>query len=301
MLFNDLLAEQNIDPAGVLVLRHTPSAEVDGNLRKRLPWLADERPEIFNAYQSTQPVKVEADMLKATHVASFIGLEKRKGGTEQTAVFVGLYKKADDHRPLTFEQFWAMPAYQELKTYGMRGFVEGDRVSVRWFDLTLTDFYQKWKGKLIIEWPRPPIKWSRFANRAEFPITAILEDSLLHQAMPDWKDLVPSWADLSTLPSKWREALRHWRGIYYIFDTSDRKGYVGSAYGADNILGRWQHYAASGHGGNVLLRERSPENFIFSILQIVSHDTEPDEVITLEGTWKKRLHTMSASGGLNEN
>jgi hypothetical protein len=97
------------------------------------------------------------------------------------------------------------------------------------------------------------------------------------------------------------EALRHWRGIYYIFDTSDRKGYVGSAYGEHNILGRWQHYATSGHGGNILLRERSPENFIFSILQIVSHDMEVDEITTLEWTWKKRLHTMSASGGLNEN
>ena len=30
-----------------------------------------------------------------------------------------------------------------------------------------------------------------------------------------------------------------WRGIYYIFDTSDAKGYVGSAYGEYNPLGRW--------------------------------------------------------------
>ena len=168
-------------------------------------------------------------MLRAKYVASFIGLEKRKGSTEQAAVFVGLYK-VGDHRPMTHKQFWEVPAFLEMKKFGMRGFVEGDRSSLLWFDLTIIDFYKKWQGKLIVEWPRPPIKWSRFANRAKFPIIAISEDSLLHEAMPDWRDCIWSWAELSILPSKWREALRHWRGVYYIFDQSDRKGYVGSAY-----------------------------------------------------------------------
>jgi hypothetical protein len=145
MLFNDLLAEQNIDPASVLVLRHTPRPE-DGQLRKVLPWLADEHPDLFNAYQSTQVVKVEAEMLRAKYVASFIGLEKRKGSTEQSAVFVGLYK-VGDHRPLTYTQFWEVPAYQQMKGYGIRGFVEGSRPSVLWFDLTITDFYKKWKSE----------------------------------------------------------------------------------------------------------------------------------------------------------
>ena len=195
MFFNDLLAEQNIDPSGVLALRHTPTLE-DGGLRKVFPWLADEHPDVFNAYQSTQVPRVEAEMLRAKYVASFIGLEKRKGSTEQAAVFVGLYK-VGDHWPLTYTQFWDMPAYQKMKEYGMRGFVEGSRPSVLWFDLALTDFYQKWKGKLIIEWPRPPIKWSRFANNANFPIVAILEDSALHEAMPDWKDCILTWPSLA--------------------------------------------------------------------------------------------------------
>lgn len=211
MLFNDLLAEEKIDPAGVLVLRHTPRPE-DGKLRKVLPWLAAEHPDVFNAYQSTQPVKIEAEMLRAKYVASFIGLEKRKGSTEQAAVFVGLYK-VGDHRPMTYDQFLEVPAYQEMKKFGMRGSVQGDRPSVLWFDLAITDFYRKWKGKLIVEWPRPPIKWSRFADRAKFPIIAILEDSLLLGTMPDWSDCIWSWAELSTLPSKWRETLRQWCGM----------------------------------------------------------------------------------------
>src|SRR5579863_1229794 len=189
-----------------------------------------------------------------------------------------------------------------MKGYGMQGFVEGSRPSVLWFDLTLDEFYMNWKGKLIIEWPRPAIGWWRFANNAEFPIVAILEDSVLQGAMPDWKDCIFTWAELNTLPSKWREALRHWRCIYYIFDQSDGKGYVGSAYGSadeenkGNLLGRWKYYAVSGHGGNVLLRKRSPENFTFSILERVSPDLEFADLIKLESNWKERLHTRSPFG-----
>lgn len=296
MLFNDLLTEENIDPASVLVLRHTPW---ERQLKKVLPWLAERRPDVFNAYQQTQDVKVEAEMVRAKYVASFIGLEKRKGSSEQAAVFVGLYK-VGDHHPLTYQQFWEVSAFQELKRFGMKGFAEGGRPSVLWFDLTITDFYKKWQGKLVIEWPRPPIKWSRFANKAKFPISAILEDSVLHEAMPDWRNCIWSWAELGTLPSKWRETLRQWRGVYFIFDHSDGKGYVGAAYGEDNILGRWEHYEATGHGGNVLLLERSPENFTFSILERVSPDMQSNDVIDIEKNWKDRLHTRSPIG-LNEN
>jgi hypothetical protein len=90
-----------------------------------------------------------------------------------------------------------------------------------------------------------------------------------------------------------------WRGIYYIVDPSDGRGYVGSAYGTDNILGRWLSYGVPGHGGNKELRKRDPSNFQFSILQRVSPDMQADEVIQLEQTWKTRLHTREF--GLNEN
>jgi hypothetical protein len=186
-----------------------------------------------------------------------------------------------------------------MKTFGMRGLVEGDRPAVLWFDLTITDFYRGWKGKLVVEWPRPPIRWWRWANQNKFPIHSILEDSLLQEAMPEGNKCILSWAKLSILPVSWREKLRGWRGIYYIYDQSDRMGYVGSAYGEDNILGRWQRHAAVG-GDSIYLRQRSPENFNFSILELVSPNMEADNVIALETTWKDRLHTQWPAG-LNDN
>ena len=188
-----------------------------------------------------------------------------------------------------------------MKKFGMTGFTGGDgRSSILWFDLVLTDFYNSWKGKLIVRWPPPERSWWRRAHRNEFPVLAVLEDSAPDAAMPDWDKISLTWEQLAVLPTRWRSALAEWRGIYYIFDVSDGKGYVGSACGRSNLLGRWQNYATSGHGGNRLLRQRDPRNFRLSILQRVSPDMDENDVIRLEATWKERLHTR-APYGLNDN
>ncbi len=81
MNFNDLLTGKHINPDDVLILRHRPD---EPELRKVLPWLAAEKPDIFNAYQQTQGRRVEKAMLSARFAASFIGHEPSK------AVFIGL-------------------------------------------------------------------------------------------------------------------------------------------------------------------------------------------------------------------
>ena len=291
MNLNDLLAGKGIDTEQVLVLRHRPH---ETELNKVLPWLAAEKPDVFNAYQQTQGEKLEKTMTGAGFVASFIGHEPGK------ALFVGLYKIGAS-RPLTPEEFWRVPAYIEMKAFGMQGFTGGDgRSSILWFDLTLTDFYESWKGKLIVGWPPPERSWWRRAHRNEILVLAVLEDSALDAAMPEWDEITLTWDELGVLPTRWRSALAQWRGIYYIFDSSDGKGYVGSAYGHSNLLGRWQTYSASGHGGNRLLRQRDHRRFRFSILQRVSPDMDDNDVIRLETTWKERLHTRQPYG-LNDN
>ena len=289
MQLNDMLAEEGIDPKGVMVFRHRPK---ERELRKVLPWLADENPELFNAYQQTQREVVEKAMLRAKFVASFIGHEPGK------AVFVGLYK-VNGHKPLSYDQYWDEPKNAELKNkYGVGGPTEKDSTTL-WFDLVPLEFRKEWKGKLIVCWPGQELSWHRWANQNEFQIHAITEDSILSREMPKWDRLVLSWNELEVLPKKWCEDLSRWRGIYFLLDESDGKGYVGAAYGQDNLLGRWRSYAQSGHGGNKKLRDRKPENFVFSILQIVAHDMEPDEVQALEANWKDRLHTREF--GLNDN
>lgn len=286
MLLNDLLSIKNIDPKTVLVFRHRPESQ----LNKVFPWLAAEHPDLFNAYQQAQGEKLERVMQRAKYIASFIGPNPGK------ALFVGLYQ-IKGVQQITREQFMAKRANQELKSYGMD---DPQRDSLLWFDLVLCDFYTEWKGKLIITWPGLERSWWRWADRNNIPVHAVVEDSQLVENMPDWDQIDLSWSDLSILPSKWKSALSHWRGIYYIFDTSIGKGYVGSAYGENNLLGRWMNYAARGHGGNNLLRGLDPSNFQFTVLQRVSPDMDATDVIRLEASWKQRLHTRKPHG-LNDN
>ena len=294
MNFNDLLKSRSIAPEQVIVLRHRPNEPA---LNKILPWLAAERHDLFNAYQQAQFGRVERAMeslIGKGHVASFIGVNPR------TALFIGLDKVAGA-KPLNREQFWDVPANAELKAFGMKGFTEEEsRNSVLWFDLVLTDFYDAWKGKLVVGWPPPELAWMRRAHKNDFPIQAVFEESVLDAVMPAWDAIDVTWEELRILPTKWKSALQHWRGIYYIFDTSDGKGYVGSASGAGNILDRWLGYAATGHGGNKLLKQRNPANFRFSILQRLSPDLEAAQVIQVESSWKLRLHSR-APFGLNDN
>jgi len=285
MELRNLLEIQDIDQKTVLVLRHRPK---EPELRRVLPWLAAEQPKVFNAYQQTQTPKVEKQMLKASHIASFIG---DKPGH---AVFVGLYENRG-HRKTDRRARDAIRPHRELAKYGHID----DRKKRLWFNLSLTDQFLEWSGKLIVRWPAPEIAWSRWADKNVFEILAILEDSLLSPEMPHWRELILRWDELQIIPKSWRAALSQWRGIYFILDQSDGKGYVGSAYGADNLLGRWLGYSKSGDGGNKRLKKRKPTNLRFSILERASPDMEPADVVQLESTWKDRLHTREF--GLNAN
>jgi hypothetical protein len=294
MNLNDLFKNKGIDPQHVLVLRHRPH---EPELNKVLPWLAAEKPDVFNAYQQTQGEKLEkvmASMIGSGYVASFIGHEPGK------ALFIGLYSIGKT-KPLTLKQYWQVPAHVEMKTLGMRGFTGDEgRKTVLWFNLALTDLFSSWKGKLVVGWPPPERSWWRRAHKNEIPVLAIHEESLLDAAMPEWDEINLSWEELGVLPSRWKSALSQWRGIYSIFDTSTAKGYVGSAYGEANLCGRWLNYAAGGYGGNKLLKQRDPRHFRFSILQRVSPDMNANDLIRIESSWKERLHTRQPFG-LNDN
>jgi hypothetical protein len=186
-------------------------------------------------------------------------------------------------------------------TMGMVGIKSTDgRDRVLQFDLPLTAWHAEWMGRLIVRWPGLERSWYRWADRNEFIVEAIAQESVLVGAMPPWDQLVLTKAEMSVLPMSWCAALKQWRGIYLIIDQSDGKQYVGSAYGAENLLQRWLEYSRSGHGGNKHLRARDPTNFRFSILQRLAPDLDDATVVGVEKTWKDRLGTR-APAGLNEN
>jgi hypothetical protein len=288
MNLNDLLRNKDIEPANVLVFRHRPK---EPKLNKIFPFLVAERPDLFRVYEQVQTLKVERAMAKMVgqgYVASFMAHGPGR------ALFIGLTKIAGS-KAITKSDYWKNAKNQELKSLGMSG-LGSDRSSVMLFDLKPVTFYPEWKGKLIVDWPPPERSWWRRAGRNRITVHAVLEESALAGPIKMWNVIDFAWAELQMLPACYRATLSEWRAIYYIFDTSDGKGYVGAACGNQNLLGRWLNYAESGHGGNRLLRQRNPQNFRFTILERVSPDMVIEEVVRLETTWKERLHSRKPYG-----
>ena len=291
LTFNDALSAAGIGLSDVIVFRHRP---YEAELNRIFEWIAAERSDLFDCYQSTHSARVEGALTRAKFVASFI----RYGGG--SAVFVGLHA-IRSFRTITTQECIARPKHQELMSLGMVGIKATDgRTHLIEFDLPTLQWHADWKGRLIIDWPPPDRSWWRWADRNTFSIEALLLESAFAKMMPPWDQLVFTWQELSVLPASWAAAMSQWRGIYLIRDLGDGKPYVGSAYGAENILQRWREYARSGHGGNKHLRGRDPANFHFAILQRLSPDLSDAEVIKAESTWKERLLSRWPSG-LNDN
>jgi hypothetical protein len=131
-------------------------------------------------------------------------------------------------------------------------------------------------------------------------VVSIAIEDQFSEEMPRWDQLIIPWRRLAKLQPSWRASLKEWRGIYFVFDERKRKGYVGSAYGSENILGRWKNWSKSGHGGNKYLRESDPRNLVFSILELDAQNRPIPEIIRKENSWKSRLHTKWPAG-LNGN
>jgi hypothetical protein len=291
LTLNDLLRLAGVEENEVLVFRHRPN---EPSLNRVFDWIAAERADLFDCYQSSHGPRAEAALAKAQYVVSFIR------HTPRTALFVGLYQKKSS-RTLTPAELMDRPLHQELMSHGMSGVraIESRETSIE-FELAPTGWHSNWGGRMIVRWPGLERSWYRWADRNVFEIESIAQESLLAPKMPAWSDLALEWRELALLPQSWCADLRNWRGVYLIIDQSDGKQYVGSAYGAENILQRWTEYSKTGHGGNVLLRRRDPSNFRFSILQRTSPDLPHADVIEIEKSWKDRLRSRSP-WGLNEN
>jgi hypothetical protein len=130
-----------------MVMRHRPE---EREFRKVLPWLAGEKPHVYNAFQRNHGDKVQNALTKAARLASFIA----HGGGE--ALFIGLYA-VRGWKQITRAQFWGIPENQMLKTYGAKG--SYNRQNSLCFDLDQIDDYPEWRGKLIVKWPPPERAW----------------------------------------------------------------------------------------------------------------------------------------------
>ena len=176
--------------------------------------------------------------------------------------------------------------------------------------------YQQYFGRLVITWADRTTMNIVMKDKeaiSRLTVKAILEESYdeVSEEFPGYENVDLSWEKLNRVlkMKTWRTALENQKGVYLITDTSANKRYVGSAYGEDMILGRWENYAKNGHGGNALLRKLVDRegldyvkcNFRYSILDIYKSTTDDKTILGRESWWKDILLTRNHAFGYNDN
>ena len=167
--------------------------------------------------------------------------------------------------------------------------------------------YQQYFGRVIVEYKNKAQTLIRKASGMlnDCTVAQIIEDKYEDEEFPGYEKVNISWAVMNRVLNKssWKTALQNQKGVYLITDSSTGKMYVGSAYGQNMLLGRWEAYLRSGHGGNVELKQLKPDyiktNFRYSILDIFKSTVEDKLIIERERWWKDTL--MTRYYGYNKN
>lgn len=167
--------------------------------------------------------------------------------------------------------------------------------------------YEKYFGRLIIKFKNNSQTMIRLATSVinECEVVQILPDTFDNDIFPGYDKVRLSWSELRRVIEKegWKTALQNQKGVYLITDISNGKMYIGSAYGDNMILGRWNSYIKSGHGNNVELKkitfEYIQKNFEYSILDIFKSTVDDKAVIDREIWWKNVLKTREFGYNLN--
>lgn len=168
--------------------------------------------------------------------------------------------------------------------------------------------YEDLERRVVIDWGASTRSWHQWLKPKE--IVEVLPRGYVTE-FPGYDDFILSFEQLReivenpTANREWHRMLAAVAGIYLITDGTTGRQYVGSAYGAEGVLGRWSAYSASGHGGNLLLREllganaKHAKHFSFTLLRTLPKTLTREEVFAYESLYKNKLG--SRAHGLNAN
>jgi hypothetical protein len=181
------------------------------------------------------------------------------------------------------------------------------------YDLKRDSGYEDLENRVVIEWGKGVkqyVQWlekNGVCNNKE--VVELLPSGQTLPAFRDYLEFTLPHPQLKELYDN-EDANREWRarlsavaGVYLILAKTTGKQYVGSAYGAKGIWGRWAAYARNGHGGNKLLKDliaedsAYPEEFSYSILEILPKSFTSKEVVKCEQRYKEKLGSCAI--GLN--
>jgi hypothetical protein len=177
-----------------------------------------------------------------------------------------------------------------------------------WYDLKRLADFEDLEDRLVVDWGAGMRSWLQWLKPKE--VIEILPRGHTRE-FPGYDNVVLPFPDLERIVQNpdanrtWHSMLSAVAGVYLITDTVSGDQYVGSASGAQGILGRWVGYAKTKHGGNKRLKRLLDEHpdrhvyFSFSILRTLPRSMTAREVVEVENIYKRKLG--SRAFGLNDN
>ena len=209
--------------------------------------------ETYQQFQS-KPVFDNLD-----YIVSFIGMDGSR------ARFLGVYR-VGLRRPSANVSLPKGCRYQSWRKFGYH------------YDLRRMPGYGHLEERVVIDWGKVRAWHQRASNKT---VVEVLPAGYFLESFDDYLQFTLTYRELVDLV-KHQDAHKEWRarlsavaGVYLILATTTGKQYIGSAYGAEGIWGRWLAYARTGHGGNELLRKliatdpAYPASFSYSVLEIL--------------------------------
>lgn len=289
----DVIKMAGLAPEQVTVMFHVSDKP---KLQRDLPRLVEEEHHLFDVFQNQHSPRQQATVKSRKYMMSFVQTPHR------AYVFAGVYE-VRGHKFQTNAELDAHPLRTVLRERYDDILFTRDKTQETGrlvFDLLLTDDLSTLRGRLHVEKPKDRAYARKAETLTNCTVSEITKDANFIPPMPSWDALVMTAQDIRTIAQSWADKLSQWRGIYHIVDMTDGARYVGSAYGAENILGRWKSHVNGDRGVTIELAKRNPNDFRFSILELLAPNAVMEDVVMREGSWKERLGTRML-GGLNKN
>ena len=245
LLFNTLLHDAGLPPNQVRLLRHQT-----GKSRGRTPYTLWRDDRIaFEQFQSYQLGGDRRAYFAAPYWASFVV------PPDGRTMFVGIYSASlmGPAEVGALDPLSGQPMDERIETY----------------DVHLEAALGEYSGKLSVHWGDSSSASRAWVQRADNQDKRIIElaREFREEAFPGFTSLSRPLSEIENMPASWHDILKATRGVYLLACPKTREHYVGSAYGQDGFLGRWQNYVADGHGGNLGLKNRDPSDYVVSILR----------------------------------
>lgn len=178
------------------------------------------------------------------------------------------------------------------------------------YKVRITDYGEPLVGRLKVHFQRPGrIRSLKLENYFDdMAVSELLKEPYTGERFPGYENINHDFPALETVFAMhrpdWKGALQNVKGVYCIFDKSNGRKYVGSAYGDTGIWARWAAYIGTGHGWNDELTriigeegiDYARQNFRMTLLEYRPARTDDRVIIERESFWKEALLSRGKHG-----